>query len=88
MKTVVITPTDGGWSVQAEGMQSLVFRSGAAAERAGRRMAEAIAAAGEPAELTIVLRDGSVAGRFACPPPAEVIALAPMRERARLAETA
>lgn len=69
MKTVSVMPAAEGWVVRSDAMDNeLYFRTGAEAERAARRIAEAAARAGEPAELTILLRDGGKAARFICPP--------------------
>lgn len=61
-------PTATGWIVRADGIQNdQAFRSGAAAEAAAVRLAEAISASGEPVEIRVVLKDGSQAKRFALP---------------------
>jgi hypothetical protein len=46
-----------------------VFASGERAERSARDLAQRLAEAGAPAQITVYLRDGSVGGRFvtACP---------------------
>ena len=68
MQTVSVMPTGNGWIVRADGIQSdQAFSSGAAAEAAAVRLAEAISASGEPAEIRVVLKDGSLAKRFAVP---------------------
>ena len=46
----------------------MVFRSGAKAEDAARRLAQALADAGEFVEIDVVLRDGRRAARFVCAP--------------------
>ncbi len=62
---IVIRPLDTGWAMELDTLDApMVFKSGAQAERAGRRLAERLADAGEPAELVIHLRDGTLAGRF------------------------
>lgn len=69
MKTVSVTPADLGWAVRSDGIDNeMIFRSGARAEAAGRRVAQALAAAGFPVKLHVHARDGSLAGRFVCPP--------------------
>jgi hypothetical protein len=45
----------------------MLFFSGAKAESAARRMGRTIAKGGETAEISIFLRDGSLAARFVCP---------------------
>lgn len=58
-----------GWAVRTEqAAGEMLFHRGAAAEAAGRRLAERLASAGVPVKLTVRLRDGSVAGRFIFPP--------------------
>lgn len=67
--TVSVIPVSGGWAVSAREIAApMVFFSGAKAEAAARRLAETIARRGETAEVRIFLRDGSMAGRFACAP--------------------
>lgn len=69
MTTVAVRPAASGWAVSIVGVANeMMFRSGAAAEAAARRLAERLAAEGEPSKLVIRLRDGSVAGRFLFPP--------------------
>jgi hypothetical protein len=48
----------------------MMFRSGAKAEAAARDLGGAFAQRGAAAEIHIYLRDGSLAGRFVCPPAA------------------
>lgn len=62
--TVSALPT--GWQVDAFGHEPLVFSSGAQAERAARRLAEALAETDGAAAVRIYLRDGRLAGRFLC----------------------
>ena len=58
---VVLTMIDDMEGVEAS------FPSGAEAEQAARRRLIDLANSGEPAELRIYLRDGSLAGRFISP---------------------
>lgn len=70
MERIVVEPLGAGWTVRSDIFDNLlVFRSGGAAERAGRNLAERLAFAGEPAELQLRLKDGTSAGRFICLPP-------------------
>ncbi|HZW15411.1 MAG TPA: hypothetical protein VFF66_04055 [Brevundimonas sp.] len=72
MERVIVEPLASGWAVRSDALDNLmVFRSGSAAERAGRDLALGLAAAGEPAELQLRLKDGSKAARFVCLPPTE-----------------
>ena len=66
---IIIRPLDLGWAVELDRLDAaMVFKSGAQAERAARRLAERLADAGESAELVIHLRDGTLAGRFVATP--------------------
>jgi hypothetical protein len=70
---VSVIPVSGGWAVTTRSLAGpMVFFSGAKAEAAARRLAETIARRGETVEIRIYLRDGSLAGRFACAPMAEL----------------
>lgn len=71
VQEISVTPAmGGGWTVRHEGdIEPTLFLSGAKAEDAARRLAEAMADAGQPTEIRIILRDGSLAGRFICTPP-------------------
>ena len=70
MERVVVEPLGSGWAVRSDALDNLmVFRSGSAAERAGRGLALRLASGGEPAELHLRLKDGSKAARFVCLPP-------------------
>lgn len=71
MEVVSVVPAESGWAVRSNAISNeMLFRHGSRAERAARRLAHALAARGEFVELRIYLRDGSLAGRFVCPPPA------------------
>ncbi|MBI1196479.1 MAG: DUF2188 domain-containing protein [Phenylobacterium sp.] len=83
MTTLTVRPVASGWAVTVAGVANeMMFRSGAAAEAAARRLAERLAAKGEPSKLVIRLRDGSVAGRFLFPPRAPKPAAPRWREAA------
>lgn len=70
MLSVTVSPADVGWAVRSDAIDNeLVFTSGAKAEAAAKRLAEALAQGGEPVEIIIHLRDGGRAARFVCPPP-------------------
>jgi hypothetical protein len=45
-----------------------MFRSGGRAEAAARNIADAFAVAGMHSEICVFIRDGSLAGRYLCPP--------------------
>lgn len=71
MDRVVVEPLEPGWAVRTGAFANpMVFRSGSAAERAGRDLALSLASAGAPAELHLRLKDGTTAARFVCLPPA------------------
>ena len=79
MQVVSVMPAESGWSVKSNAIANeMLFRNGGRAERAARRLAHALAARGEFVELRIHLRDGSLAGRFVCPP-ARLTAAGPRR---------
>ena len=63
---VTVRPLSTGWQVEAAGHESLVFSSGAQAERAARRLGEALAEREGAAAVRIYLRDGRLGGRFLC----------------------
>lgn len=71
MQTVSVMPTANDcWIVRADGIQNdQAFSSGAAAEAAAVKLAEAISTSGEPVEIRVALKDGSQAKRFAIPGP-------------------
>ena len=71
MRLVTVTPAGKGWAVRCDAIENpIIFRSGAKAEEAAKRLAQALADAGEMVELEIQLRDGEPAGRFICVPSA------------------
>lgn len=61
---VTVKPLPAGWQVEATGHEPLMFRSGARAERAARRLAEALAEREGAAAVSIYLRGGAFGGRF------------------------
>lgn len=68
VREITVIPADGGWAVRSGGFANdMMFLSGAKAERAALRLADAMATHGEAAEIKILLRDGAVAGRFLLP---------------------
>lgn len=71
MDKILVRPPGDGWAVETPGADNpMVFRSGRAAEDAGKGLARRRAKAGETAELELGLRSGVCAGRFLCVPPA------------------
>ena len=68
MKAIEIVPADSGWMVRSEALDNeLYFRTGGSAESAAIRLAQGWVDAGEEAHISIFLRDGSLARRFAVP---------------------
>ena len=56
METVSVVPAGSGWAVRSPAIANeMLFRSGARAERAARRLAAALAARGDYVELRIHL---------------------------------
>ena len=69
MRLLEIQPLPMGWSLSVSGVPSaMLFRSGAEAEAAARRLGARLGRHGEPAKLVVRLRDGSIGGRFLFPP--------------------
>lgn len=69
MLCVKVAPVSDGWAVTCGAVENLMlFRSGAQAEDAARRLAQALAEAGEWAEIEVRMRDGARAARFICTP--------------------
>ena len=65
---ISVAPAGDGWAVQsADRKEVLSFVRGARAEAAARALASRASAEGRSAEVSIFLRDGSLAGRFAYP---------------------
>lgn len=68
-RIIAVRPTDFGWSLRIDSQEGvLVFRTGAQAELMARRLARRLSDAGEPTEIVIYLRDGSLAGRLSATP--------------------
>lgn len=70
MQTITIRPAgDRGWMVEHESVDNpMVFRSGAEAERAAKRLAVQLADAGAATQITVTLRDGRVGARYVTGP--------------------
>ncbi len=65
---ITVTATEGGWTVRHDfATNAMMFRSGAKAEAAARKLGQTLARNGAPAEIQIFLRGGALAGRFVCP---------------------
>lgn len=60
-----VTPAGDGWAVRSEAFDNeLIFEAGGRAEAAARALADRYARSGAPAEVSIFLRNGDLAGRF------------------------
>jgi hypothetical protein len=67
-QAIRVAPSDDGWTVSSDAVDNqMYFRSGASAEAAARALGARIAGSGEPVEIEIFLRDGTLGGRFAYP---------------------
>ena len=67
-EVIIVAPSRGAWTVgQWAKNRPQTFRSGATAQAAARQLGDAIARGGKPAEVQILMRDGSVAERFVFP---------------------
>lgn len=72
MEKILVKPLGDGWAVETPSTDNpMVFRSGRAAEDAGKRLARRLARAGSTTELELRLRSGVCAGRFLCVPPVD-----------------
>lgn len=71
MGKILVKPLGDGWAVETPSTDNpMVFRSGRAAEDAGKRLARRLAEAGATIELELRLRSGICAARLLCVPPA------------------
>lgn len=69
VQTITVAPSVVGWTVNFEAFDSeIYFRSGANAEASARSLGTKIADAGAAVEIQILLRDGTLGGRFICLP--------------------
>ena len=69
VRVIVVEPFAHGWAVRQPSVHnSQVFRSGAKAEDAAKRLGARLAGAGLAAEIQVYLRNGALGGRFVCAP--------------------
>ena len=69
IRVISVEPFGDGWTVRSDQLdQDMVFQSGAAAEAAAKILGDKLAKVGLPAKIVVRLRDGTLAGQFACPP--------------------
>jgi hypothetical protein len=67
-EVIIVASRRGAWTVgRWVKNSSQTFRSGATAQAAAQQLGDAIARGGKPAEVQILMRDGSVAERFLFP---------------------
>jgi hypothetical protein len=67
--TISIRAAQDGWSVQGDTVENgMMFLSGADAEIAARSLAQRYSDVGQPTEIEVFLRDGSLAGRYVSVP--------------------
>lgn len=69
MRTIVVEPAGDVWAVRVDDVEPQLFVRGRAAEATARNLAETLAAAGDPVEIHLFLRNGERAARFVCLPP-------------------
>jgi hypothetical protein len=72
--TISIRAAQDGWSVQGDTIENgMMFLSGAEAEIAARSLAQRYSDVGQPTEIEVFLRDGSLAGRYVSVPDLEML---------------
>jgi hypothetical protein len=65
---ISVRPDESGWAVEIEPLaERRSFTSGAEAEAAAKAIAQDFALGGEPAEIRIHLKDGSLGARLRSP---------------------
>jgi hypothetical protein len=75
--TISIRAAQDGWSVQGDTLENgMMFLSGAEAEIAARSLAQRYSDVGQPTEIEVFLRDGSLAGRYVSVPDLDRLILA------------
>ena len=75
--TISIRAAQDGWSVQGDTLENgMMFLSGAEAETAARSLAQRYSDVGQPTEIEVFLRDGSLAGRYVSVPDLDGLILA------------
>ena len=72
---ITVAPTTEGWAMQSGANAPLLFETSAQAVWSARKVGEAVAASGVPAEIVVMDRDGGQAGRYVCPPMAQALEL-------------
>ena len=65
VQDIIVSPSAEGWMVKSQAFNSeMYFLSGAVAEAAAYSLGTHIAQVGESVRIEIILRDGSLGGRF------------------------
>ncbi len=72
---ITVAPTTEGWAMKSGANAPLLFETSAQAVWSARKVAEAVAASGVPAEIVVMARDGGQAARYLCPPVTQVLEL-------------
>jgi hypothetical protein len=66
---IFVQPAETGWVVMSSASDSpMMFERGADAEAAARRLGDELSARGQPAQIDVHLKDGSLAARLVCAP--------------------
>lgn len=69
VEVITVEPLAEGWAVRHSSVENpQVFASGAKAEEAARSLGARLSRAGAASEIRVILRDGTLAARFACSP--------------------
>jgi hypothetical protein len=61
-RIILVSPLADGWAVLTAGLEPLVFRSGARAEAAARRLATSLAKLGRAVQVRILDRSQNLVG--------------------------
>ena len=69
VQTLSVRPRNGAWSLTGDFFDNeMLFASGGKAEAAAQSLGRRVAGSGRTAQIEIWVRDGTLAGRFVCPP--------------------
>ncbi len=69
LRVITVEPVADGWALDTGAAGPLIFDDGAQAVWSARKVGEALAEGGVPAEIRIRDREGILAGQFLCSPP-------------------
>jgi hypothetical protein len=73
LHVITVAPTAEGWSMRSGENAPLLFETSAQAVWSARKVGEAVASSGIPAEIVVMSRDGAPAGRYVCPAASEAL---------------